>query len=346
MMAAPFGRQSRQELVELLLGADVDAARRIVEQDDPRPGHQPLADDDLLLVSAGESGHRPIDAVRLDLEELRHLVDGRPFGGPIDDAEAAEPLDRCERQVVAHRHGQHQPFVLAILGDERHSHSVGLCHAGAAHLHRLPADLDRAGSADNGAEERKEQLLLALPIKAAESDDFARTDLEVDSVEPAGPRQVPNFEDRGGVSSLGCARRKDAAVLTSDHQLDDRVVRFRPCGKGFDVAPVAEHRAVVGKLGDLMHAMRNVDDRHPVLSQLLEHGENLLDVGGGQRRGRLVEDQDLGVAGERLGDLDHLAPGQRELASRRVRMDVFGPDAGEERLGDPALLATVDQAEP
>ena len=55
----------------------------------------------------------------------------------------------------------------------------------------LPADLDRAGGADHSAEERKQQLLLALPIKATESDDFARTDLEVDAVEPAAPTTGP-----------------------------------------------------------------------------------------------------------------------------------------------------------
>ncbi len=41
-----------------------------------------------------------------------------------------------------------------------------------------------------------------------------------------------------------------------------------------------------------------------------------LDVGGGERRGRLVEDQELGVAAERLGDLDHLAARQRQVADR------------------------------
>ena len=42
-----------QQAVELLLGADVDAAGRVVEQDHARPGQQPLADHHLLLVAAG-----------------------------------------------------------------------------------------------------------------------------------------------------------------------------------------------------------------------------------------------------------------------------------------------------
>ena len=49
--------QLAHQRVELLLGADVDAAGRVVEQDQPRPGHQPLADHHLLLVAARQRAH-------------------------------------------------------------------------------------------------------------------------------------------------------------------------------------------------------------------------------------------------------------------------------------------------
>ena len=39
----PLVGEPAQQLVELLLGADVDAAGRIAEQDDLRPGQQPLS---------------------------------------------------------------------------------------------------------------------------------------------------------------------------------------------------------------------------------------------------------------------------------------------------------------
>src|SRR5574337_1456551 len=48
-------RKLAHEAIELLLRPNVDAARRVVEQNDARLGHQPLGDDDFLLVSAGES---------------------------------------------------------------------------------------------------------------------------------------------------------------------------------------------------------------------------------------------------------------------------------------------------
>ena len=50
--------ETPEQLVEFLLGADVDAARRIIEQDDARMAHQPFGDHHLLLVAA-RTARRP-----------------------------------------------------------------------------------------------------------------------------------------------------------------------------------------------------------------------------------------------------------------------------------------------
>ena len=50
-----------------------------------------------------------------------HLVDQPFLGGAVDDAGAGHPVERGERQVLAHRHRQHQPLGLAVLGDQRHA---------------------------------------------------------------------------------------------------------------------------------------------------------------------------------------------------------------------------------
>ena len=53
-IAMPCLREPAHQRVDLGLGADVDAAGRLVHDQDPRLGLQPLAEDDLLLVAAGE----------------------------------------------------------------------------------------------------------------------------------------------------------------------------------------------------------------------------------------------------------------------------------------------------
>ena len=75
------------EQVDLALGPDVDAARRVVEQEDVRCDLEPLAEDDLLLVAAGQPADDRVRAVRLDAQRLdlatrgaAHARDGRSHG--------------------------------------------------------------------------------------------------------------------------------------------------------------------------------------------------------------------------------------------------------------------------
>ena len=53
---AALGGEPFDQRVDLGLGADVDAARRLVEQEDARAGGDPAADDRLLLVAAARTG--------------------------------------------------------------------------------------------------------------------------------------------------------------------------------------------------------------------------------------------------------------------------------------------------
>ena len=48
-----------QELVDLGARADVDAARRLVQNQHGRIGEQPFSEHDLLLVAAAEARDRP-----------------------------------------------------------------------------------------------------------------------------------------------------------------------------------------------------------------------------------------------------------------------------------------------
>ena len=56
-----LGGEALDQSVDFRLGADIDAARRLVEQEDLAPGRDPAGDDALLLVSAAEEPDRPVD---------------------------------------------------------------------------------------------------------------------------------------------------------------------------------------------------------------------------------------------------------------------------------------------
>lgn len=100
-----------------------------------------------------------------------------------------------------------------------------------------------------------------------------------------------------------------------------------------DMLAVAEHRYPVAVLEDLDHAVGNVDDGDALGRQLPHDREQQLRLALRQRGGGLVKDQDAAVEGERLGDLDQLLVGDREIAHQDAGVDIgkLGEDAA--RLG-------------
>ena len=100
------------------LGADVDAARGLVEEDDRGVGRQHLADDDLLLVAAGERADHRAAAGGLDGDVPDRAVDQLLLALARGEEAAGEGADRGEREVLADGHRLHQAVALAVLGDE------------------------------------------------------------------------------------------------------------------------------------------------------------------------------------------------------------------------------------
>ena len=85
--AMPFAARSRRMRVDVGLGADVDAAGRLVHDQDARLARQPFGEQHLLLVAARQVAHLAVDARRGDAQILDiALADLRasrpPTGGP------------------------------------------------------------------------------------------------------------------------------------------------------------------------------------------------------------------------------------------------------------------------
>ena len=99
------------------------------------------------------------------------------------------------------------------------------------------------------------------------------------------------------------------------------------CGAAFDAFAAVHHLHAVGNLGDDAHVVG--DEHHAHLHLMLQgadQGQNLRLDGDVERGGRLVGDQQRGLAGERHGDHHPLAHAARELV-REAGEDVL-------RLGD------------
>ena len=87
--------------------------------------------------------------------------------------------------------------------------------------------------------------------------------------------------------------------------------------------------------------MADKQDGHALPLQIADKPEQLLDLMGGERRGRLVHDQDANVQRDRFGDFDRLLSGQRQSA-RRISHVQRDAEFGEDRFGLAKHLSPVD----
>ena len=77
MTARPLPGQVVDDVVELALGADVDALGGFVEHDHLGFGQQPAGEQHLLLVAAGQGGHRLVVGPGAQSQAVQQLVRGR-----------------------------------------------------------------------------------------------------------------------------------------------------------------------------------------------------------------------------------------------------------------------------
>ena len=104
---------------------------------------------------------------------------------------------------------------------------------------------------------------------------------------------------------------------------------------------VAHHGDAVGNLDHFLQLVRDEYDRLAAIDQVADGREQVLRFAGRQHGRRLVQDEDLGAAIERLEDLDALAHADRDIGDAGVGIDrqaVFG----RERFGIGYRLGKVD----
>ena len=109
--------------------------------------------------------------------------------------------------------------------------------------------------------------------------------------------------------------------IAADHQPDHLVDRRRRDRHRGDVRAVAQDRRAVADRLHLVEAMRHVDDGHAAALEAIDRLEEPLDLVRGQRRGRLVHDDQPRVERERLRDLHHLLLRDAEMLHLRIWLD-------------------------
>jgi hypothetical protein len=100
-MPRSFLAKSADDRVDLGLRVDVDAARRLVENDDLRVQRDALGDGDLLLVAAGEVRHDEVLARGLDVELLDGVLGDGAALRAVDEHVRFENLRSCGSEMLS-----------------------------------------------------------------------------------------------------------------------------------------------------------------------------------------------------------------------------------------------------
>ena len=148
---------------------------------------------------------------------------------------------------------------------------------------------------------------------------------------------------RGAGSGNGGRGAHQLGLGAPDHGLHEGgPVQLAPLQRG-RVASVPQDDRAIAEVGDLVQAVRYVEDQHPLAAELAHHVEERLALPGGQARRRLVEDHDLRASGEPLGDLHELPLARRKALDDRVGVD-RGPHRAQRLAGHLARAVAVHEA--
>ena len=305
-------------MVDLDLRAHVDTAGGLVENEDVRIGVDPLADDHLLLVAAGELGRHLVQGRGLDPQGLHVLLAGLLDPRLVQEGSVGEALHVGQDQVGPHVQGQHQALALAVLGQEGDLVLDGIL--GGADMYLLALDVDLAAVHLVGAEDGAHGLGPAGAHQAGKAGDLAGMGLEAHVVEDAELIEVLRLQPHVALDAelLGI----EVIQRPAHHGGDQGVLRHVGDVLGDDVLAVPHDSDPVAQLKELFQFMRDEQDRHALGLQAPDGGHQLLDLLLAQGGGRLVHDDQLGIQRHSLGDLHHLLLAGAQLAAFHFDVDL------------------------
>ena len=237
--------------IDLALGLDVDASSGVVQQKDGRLERKPLGHGDLLLVAAGQGLRRPLP-IALDVQAPGQALGDRLLLRPAATLAAAAREERQE-QVEVDRMREEQAFLAAIRGNVGDADGVGVGDLREGRSPRLATVREHAelvGIGGDGAVEAHHEVLLPVPDEAADPEDLAATQLEID-VMRRRCTESPRPQDDVG-RRMGDIGRKQVLRVAADHQAHEALgIEARERTIGGDRA-IFQDGHVVAEVKDLV----------------------------------------------------------------------------------------------
>ena len=295
------GGQFRNQTIDFGLCADIDAARRLIQDQHARGPRKPSSEHHLLLIASREVGDELVEARRLHAHAFDLFVRDEQFGGATEETKTRNAIGHTKRDILGDAAHQQQRLTLALFG--RKADAGGDRVRGAAQPDLGAVDHHRARRQSILTENCERQLRSAGAHQSAEPHHLAGADHDAD-VAHTSRRQTPGLQR--DLAKRSWRAIKQGGYGTADHEMDDvglRQFRDRPAG---DQTAIAQNGHAVGERAYLRHTVRNVDESHAFTSQLPDHAEEQLRFVVRQGRRRFVERQDAYAGPESAHDLEQL----------------------------------------
>ena len=239
-------------------GADIDAPRRFVQDDDRRLLHQRFRQHDLLLVAAGKLDDARLALQRVDLQSFDPVIgELAAAGAREEETPAAAGGKIADIDVVVDDHRLEEAVGLAILGDVGDAVVDRLSRHAVAD--RLAAQPDGAAVDEIALERAIDDLGdfgPARPDQAGDAHHLAGIDRERHVLDDHAHGDVFDREHLlAAVTGVLPAAIDRLRHLAADHVLDQRVARQQLRWSRDDQPAVAQHRNAVGDLQRFLQRM-------------------------------------------------------------------------------------------
>ena len=336
--------------MDLGLGADVNAARGLVQDEDTRLRGEPLGQHHLLLISTRQAGDHRVETrgpyAKL-VEQRGRLV---PFARPIDPAEPRQQPQRRQRRIAQGAFRKHQTLPLAVFRNEADAVVDGLSRTVDAHARSVHVDLARGDRIES--KQCAGKLRPAGSHQPREADYLAGVQRERHVLEMSGHGEVlrtQHFRALHGIARHGnvlCQR-------PPDHHLDQVGLAEIGCRSRGDMRAVAQHTYGITEREDLGHAVRDENARDAAPLEPRKQRVQPIGFGLTEAAGGLVEHDDACAATDGRRDLHHLSIADGELTQPAAHVE-HRARFGEQRrrtsfhrpkVHEPAPARNVGQAE-
>ena len=224
--------------IEIALGRDIDAAGRIVQEDDRRVGDQRARDQRLLLIAAAEFENARLQPRDVQPQAFRRRQSDRLLLLAGEEPEHRQTGDAAKTDVRQDAPEREDALAQPIAGNEA----------------ARPVPLDRRKPVAARLENEMQQFLLAVAFEPGQSDDFALRAIR--SRGRAKATTSPAMRTRTAADAKSAATRS----VSGNAAASPPIIRTRsatPILARFavpDERAIAQHRDLLGDVDDLERA--------------------------------------------------------------------------------------------